>query len=717
MPPPLHLPTEPLRQPPSRARRALPALAAAGCAAIGSLLGWGAGTAGATSTVPSTIALVSQTPIVSSTAGLKLGVAVSSQLSRRDLGLQVTLYSQVTERGYFEQTVDNNTAGFTPIDQPSLLPLDTKGLLSPGGDAVLDLPVSAPGLPGASQRPPRDGALLALPCSESCAGIYPLQVSLEDTEDATTLDSFITYLVLAPSSVASPLRFSFVLPIGSAPATGPTGRAEPAPADESEIEQLLPLLTKYSSVSVSLDISPQFVSALEAAAARDHKRHQLDQASDARHALAVLRRLVALPNVEVESDTYAPVDTAGLAGSHLGDELAAQFQMGRSVLATLGLHPSPHRYVATSPLGRRGLELLQRAGVNQLLVPSDSVAAFPPTRWDYPVWAPFIAKQSQDRLEADASDAYLEQHLASGADPVLRANQLLSDLAILYFVEQPPAPRGVTLLAPLGWRPTTRFISTLLRGLSSDPLVATDSLSAFFAQVPPGSAETPLLVRALEAPAIPRSDDISAGTVAAARVKLRAVAAMLPRGAARTTELKQAVLLGESAGLSPKERAAYLAAPGRELAREARRITLPGGKTITITSLSARVPISVYSSAPTPLRVELVVASGDLSFKRHDYVFELRPKNNTKEISLSARTAGDFPLELEVRTVEGDFPLASGRLLIRSTAISGVAVALTAGAAVFLLAWWGRSVLRRKKGHHVRQDRPRRRPALPAETT
>ncbi|MHB1988480.1 MAG: DUF6049 family protein [Acidimicrobiales bacterium] len=702
-----------------RARAILACLAVFGAVSLQLLVApaFVATAAGATSTLPSTISLVHQTAWVRNTKGMTLSVAVASHVSRSNLGVQVTLYSQATERSYFEEILAGNTAGFTPIDPPSLLPLDTKGLLAANGHATIDLPVSAPGVPGLPQSKPSNGALLNFPCTNQCAGVYPLQVSLEDLQSATTLDSFMTFLILAPARASSPLRFSLILPIGSSPATTPSGRPAVSPADEAEVEQLKTLLLKNPAASVSLALYPQFTDALAAeAATRPRRGRPPDPAVlAARKALAATRQLVALGNVETESETFTPVDAAGMAGAHLGAEMAIQLRRGRSALAALGVHPEARRYVASAPLGTRALKLLESNHVDRLVVPSDSVTPVPQS-WVYPVWAPFIVKGTS--VVADASDYYLEQRLASNSDPVLRANQLLADLAVLYFVEQPQANRGVSLLAPLGWHPSTRFLSTVLSGLSGSPIVQTDTLSQFFAQVPPGSAEEPLLVRGLEAPAIPREANPPAAKVRTASNELSVLAGLLANEPGRIEQLQDLLLLSETANLTASRRAAYLAAPGAQLATEAARVALPRDRTITITSLSARIPISIYSDALTALRVDLVLSSSDLGFPRHVFPIVLAPRNNTKTIPVSARTAGDFQLKLRVTTRGGTFVLASGGLLIRSTAISGVAVGLTAGAGTFLVIWWARSALRRRRGgRHLRTGGRSARPAAPSASS
>ncbi len=676
------------------------------CAAAGLSFRVPASAAAASGSPSGAITLTEQTPWVTSTAGIHLTVSVTSDVPRADLGLSVTLWSQATDRSYFEESLTGDTAGFTPIDQPALLPLTNKGLLDAAGEATMDLPVSAPGLPGRARSAPRDGALLSIPCTTSCPGVYPLQVSLEDVENAATLSSFMTYLVLAPNEASSPLRFAWVLPVGTAPATSPKGRAAPARADRVEISELEAALSANPSVSVSIALYPQLVEALESGAGRSTttsgKTPASGQAASGgrrtatadRNALVALRRLAGLSNAQIESETFTPVDVAGVAGANLAGELQDQFAAARRTDAAAGIATAKGEFAATTALGSRAASLLESDGVSHIVVPSNSVEA-PPADWEFPAWAPFLVKGTS--IVADASDYYLEQHLESGANPVLRANQLLADLADLYFAA-PEEIRGVSLLAPAGWHPSTQFLSVVMNGLASSRVIKTVTQSQLFSQVPPGSAEPPLLFRKLHA-TIPSDDNLPGAAIRTARTGLGALSSLVPKDPSLVNELNHLLLLSESAGLTLAERQAYLTPVTKRLGTLGTKISLPIGRTITVTSLSARVPVSIYSRATTPLHVKLWLSSPspELSFRHKMFQVVLEPRNNTVEIQLKARTSGDFPLVLRVTTAAVGVSLGTGRLLIRSTAISGVAVGLTAGAGAFLLLWWSRSALKRRR--------------------
>jgi hypothetical protein len=76
-------------------------------------------------------------------------------------------------------------------------------------------------------------------------------------------------------------------------------------------------------------------------------------------------------------------------------------------------------------------------------------------------------------------------------------------------------------------------------------------------------------------------------------------------------------------------------------------------------------------------------------------------------VRVKTRTSGDSVVQLQLLSPIGGLEVARGEFTIRSTAISGVAIGLTAGAGAYLLVWWLRSALRRGRRHakHARSQR------------
>ena len=66
----------------------------------------------------------------------------------------------------------------------------------------------------------------------------------------------------------------------------------------------------------------------------------------------------------------------------------------------------------------------------------------------------------------------------------------------------------------------------------------------------------------------------------------------------------------------------------------------------------------------------------------------LPPRSTTVRFDVRSRTSGTFPLEMSIRSADGTLLIAQGRFKVRSTVVSTVAIALAAGAALFLAGWW-----------------------------
>jgi hypothetical protein len=61
------------------------------------------------------------------------------------------------------------------------------------------------------------------------------------------------------------------------------------------------------------------------------------------------------------------------------------------------------------------------------------------------------------------------------------------------------------------------------------------------------------------------------------------------------------------------------------------------------------------------------------------------------------RAAGTFPLQLDVTSVDGQLPIQSTEVRVRSTFVSGVGVFLTVGAVLFLAFWWALHFRQRRR--------------------
>ena len=84
----------------------------------------------------------------------------------------------------------------------------------------------------------------------------------------------------------------------------------------------------------------------------------------------------------------------------------------------------------------------------------------------------------------------------------------------------------------------------------------------------------------------------------------------------------------------------------------------------------------------------------------------LRDPTTRVELDVRARTSGDAPLDLRVTSPDGRFEMGRTRVTVRTTAVSGVGVVLMSAAALFLVVWWTRTILRERGKPKRRAPRP-----------
>ncbi|MDA8291736.1 MAG: DUF6049 family protein, partial [Actinomycetota bacterium] len=297
------------------------------------------------------------------------------------------------------------------------------------------------------------------------------------------------------------------------------------------------------------------------------------------------------------------------------------------------------------------------------------------------------------------SDPGLASHFAGGsASAVLRAHQLLADLAEIYFdAPSDRAPRGV-VVAPVSWAPDATFLSTVLSGLATSPVLTSRTLADAFAQLPVGGNGAPR-VEQLAAPSVRSAHPLPEGPVVNARRSLAVLASVLPDDHALLAHLSDSILLSETPGLSATSRRRYVGAPRTAYRLIDGALSISGGRTVTLTSRTGQIPVTIVSTSPYPIHALVEVRDSALSFPdgAGPLAVTFTTKTTAREYKVTTRTSGASRLDVVVRSPVGGVVLLSGAFTIRSTAVSGVAVTLSIGALLVLLVWWLRSVRRHRR--------------------
>lgn len=648
------------------------------------------------------ITLISQSPWVSAADphfALRVHVDAPGRQATQ-VTLSIELFRKLLTRSDFAQTLSSLPRGSA---------LDRSGpftVASLPGPVAVDVPVTT-GRAGGR-------AALDLGCTAgtgTCSGVYPLVVNLQDRSSGQVLAHLTTYLTFAEAPSNSKLRFAWVVPFRlpttiDRAATSPTAtHPHPSTAGIARLTSLVEALTSAPGVPVTVLADPRTVQGAAASGSAGQK------------VVASLARLsTAGTGDQFPPQPYVPIDLGAQAAAGLTGEPVHQMLRGASVLAEHGFRTvqpqngpdgllwpgEPVAWFASASSGTGLGTGLHQVGATQVVVPEGALAS---TQGRFGITQTFGLQVGRGApVEAAVADSGLSAHFSDRADPVLAANQMLADLAMIES-EAPNArsPRGVVAVPPKGWDASASFVSTLLHGLQGNPDVEPVTVSEFFAQVQPGGYDNEPTVRRASGGG-PAVGAHLAGLVSTARTRLDGFDYAVVGTPPVLGELSDLLLAAEASDQSRRVQAAALATFERLLGGQLALVQLATDRTITLTSRTGPIPVTFLSSAPYGVRGTVQLSSDKLQFPqgsvRSSFVVA-RPTNPLRMV-VEARTSGDLPLHVVLTAPRADpnappLVIAHGVLTVRATATSVVGIVLTLAAIAVLVGWWARTWWHRRK--------------------
>jgi hypothetical protein len=558
--------------------------------------------------------------------------------------------------------------------EPSPPALYTQVPISPSGQASLSVQVSGSTTPQYLKNDTRH--LVTLNCLTSCEGVYPVQFSLVAKETGAVVAQLTTQMLVV-NRATFPLRFSWVLPLQASVTVTAQGVAR-LPQDElNKLAQLIGAIAAMpQSARPELAIDPATLAALDSSGPDGSRiiSTLADWAETTKR--VVVQPFAELDPLSLERAGLLPVwNTAVSLGEHLDAEL---------------LHVgSPTVWVAEGAIDAKGLADLP-ASVRYLVIPPADLVPVPSTLTPDHTFDVIVEHR---HFQAMAGDPILESLLnQEGLTSDLAVHWLLAELCQTY-LESPNSPttRGIVLLIPPGSRFTTSFLQQFGTGLAASPVIKTVSLVHFFAQTVSSGSRA---IESSQAEKIPRLYLPMLSKVARSVFSL---AQAIPPNEGHILEEMLAI------SLSPPEynstRLHVLRLLRKQISAQLHDVVLGTDHTIALTSTTANVPLTIASNAKWPIRALLQLSSDKLVFPRGaSRLITIQPgKTNQYSFFVRVRTSGDLPLKIKLTSPDGQLVFFDDKLTIRSTAVSSVALALTAGAIAYLLVWWLRSARRSRR--------------------
>lgn len=611
------------------------------------------------------VTLVEQTPWTEPDGEFRVRVRVEDLAVplADQVELALTVHGRVTFRSTFAATVAGEQLGsaVTVVTRPW-------ADLDPDGNGVAEVRVDIG--PGGTDL----GA---------AGGVHPVTVDLRQPGSGEFLTRMVTHLVVVPGEGddSPPLLAALTLPFRAPPSLAPDGTTEMAAGTEAALGVLADALDTHRGVPLTLAPTPETVDAL--AGGTDSQVAVLD----------TLRG--ALEDRQVLGRTYVDLDLPAWVAAGLAPEAGAELTRGTDVVADqLPVRPDARTWIAGPTMSTDALGALRELGVDQVVVPEEALEPLDEAVFNRTLTSPFTVRGGTDRTQgAVAADAALGAHFTTTTDPVLNAHHLLADLAVLFF-DAPGTVRGVAVVAPETWAPDAAFLDALLTGLSSPAApVRAVTLDEVFREVAPATGPGgERLERALSPTAEPPSLAGYADRLRLTRLVLTGYRSMIGPVNPRFDELERRLLVSGSEALGPGQRDEYVDAVLAAIDEATGAIQVPGDRTITITARQGRLPLTFRNEAGYPVQVSVVLDSDNkLEFPDGEsFPLELPEGTTRLEVLVRARTSGTSRVEVRLASPDGLLELGQTDLTVRSTAVSGVGLVLSAGALTFLLVWWAR---------------------------
>ena len=616
------------------------------------------------------IVLASQSAWVTGGGAFDLAAHVTGVSDPSDLEVAVIVHPALTSRSDFQRSVDGKVSG-------SALGIAARALteLDPAhkGEVRSTLPVQ-------DQSQQRDDSRLQL----RKPGVYPVEVELRESGGGKVADRFVTHLVYLPTTLQGPkLGVAWVAPMHAAPALEPGGGRKLSDASSASLAALAAAIDRFPTLPLTLHPTPETLEGLATS----------PRPADAETLKAFVRQAQAH---QVLAGTYVPVSPPAY-GTDDQTELAAQLNHGTDVIADLlKVRPETRTQVNDDGLDDASVGHLQDLQVDRVLIRAASLAL---SEQRLTPAQPFqLAGRPGRRLTTLAADTGLSSRFDE-KDPVLGAHHLLADLAMAYF-EFPANTRGVVALPSPAWRPSTAFLDAFLPGLANNPVLEPMTLDQVFDDIPAATtARRVPLVRRLSTTA-PKPVGL-ASNLRTVRKRLDDFGGLVDPGTPQFVNLDEGLLVGQSIDLRASQRRSYTTMVDNRIDKQLSLIRVPASRSITLTAREGEIPVTVLNETGYPVHVQVRLSSDQLRFpgdaRAAVQSLDLTHRNTTARFRVQARTSGSFPIRIELVSPDGQLTVGTSRVVVRSTAASGVGIVLSVSAACFLLVWWARHAMRARR--------------------
>ena len=468
------------------------------------------------------------------------------------------------------------------------------------------------------------------------AGVYPVTVELREADGVVAATR--TNLIRVPANAvedSNPLKVATVLPV--------------VPAEGITVTDAQQLLATHPDLPITVVLGSGVVSQLTD-----------DPTLTAGFAQALGDRpLVATPDIDLDPSALAAIGQMELYHGAVTDTV--------DQLTQLGLTPTSEIAVITEQLTREGAAALVDSGVEVVIDASSSPAPNGHVLVD------------GRRLHLLRYDGPVSSVFGEPSSAVSQANEVLARLTVRGQSNRSPIVIGGAALGDRPARGLNVFFRALAQAGAPQPVYLADATASSFERQP---AEHPRQDLESVADLIEDSQEL-----------LDSYEAMyagggLSGGGVEPEDYLVRFRSALSLARNPQDRHRSLVLFADELGRELEVISLPDAQPVTMAARQGAIPLIVESRAAGPRLVMLQFRSDKVEVAQDSQLLVVEPGTSSIDVEVEARSLGASRLEVSVWTPDGARVLATNQFQVRSTAVPGLGLLISAAAVLFLIVWW-----------------------------
>jgi hypothetical protein len=529
------------------------------------------------------------------------------------------------------------------------------GVLSSATSNISELEISEDGLTNITlqiteEKEPFDQYLI----QAVRPGVYPISLELR-TNSQELVDGLITHLIRVPSNAdeTEPLQ---VILIDALDIKASKSFDKSAPS-------WFTTLHKHQQVPMSLVAPPRLLEDFQ-----NTPTFKLWEQNNQSH--------------ELIRSSFVPIDEALLTNAGLGTEASLLIEKGLETLISIGSVAPSTLWIETNATDVSQFDTRWARGIRHAVLSSKSLAATDNLNPRQPV----EIRSQNSLMTVLIFDDLAPRQLNDS--PHSAAHRTLSHLATIAFTQE--SPKFVTLDISPGETDST-FTDYLLEGIASlifiEPLLASEAIGKPLAVT---AAGVPIEYQLKDKASAIRPDF---SVYRKAKTHLSAYRSMIrDEDATDHDNFSQELLYSLSDNLKELEQQTIWRTIIDYVRQRSSLLDAPPEETIQMTSRSAAVPFSFQNRSKTAFRVELRIISEKITVEDFDdgetTTLVLEPGITTHRFNLRSLSSGSFPIKIELLSPNGSLVLSETQSVIRATAPTGVGLALTLGAALFLAIWW-----------------------------